>query len=89
MWSEPAIHDDQRIADLWRGRLLAARNKYALAVAESQIASPDFMAGTLPIPDGGANRAYALRAEASARDEYMRVLQVFTDLVLRGKRPEE
>jgi hypothetical protein len=87
--SEPTFHDNQRIADLWRGRLLDARKKYELAVTVTKNAGTDFTAGTLPIPDGGANLVGSLRAETRACKEYLRVLQIFTELVVSGKRPEE
>jgi len=87
--SEPTFHDNQRIADLWRGRLLDARKKYDLAVTESKTVGTDFTAGTLPTPDGGQNMVNTLRAETRARNEYLRVLRIFTDLVVSGKRPEE
>jgi hypothetical protein len=38
---------------------------------------------------GDSFLADKLRAETMARDEYMRVLRIFTDLVVSGKRPEE
>jgi hypothetical protein len=88
MWSEPAFHDDQRIVDLWRGWLVEARKEYHVAVGESKTAGADFTAGTLPSPDGSQHMVNTLRAETEARNEYMRVLMVFTDLVLRGKKPE-
>jgi len=85
---EPTFHDNQRIADLWRGRLLDARKKYELAATEAKTAGTDFTQGTLPTPDGNQHMVNTLRAETSARKEYMRVLQIFTDLVVSGKRPD-
>jgi hypothetical protein len=91
MSSEPTFHDSQHLLDLWRGRLLEARKTFELAVTETKTADMDFTAGTLPTPDGGVNLVGRLRAETRARDEYMRVLQIFTDLVVSGsgKKPEE
>jgi hypothetical protein len=89
MSSEPTSGDSQRILDLWRGRLLEAKSKYDLAVTEAKGAGTSFRAGTLPTPDGSHNLINAIRAETQARDEYLRVLRVFMDLVVDGKRPEE
>jgi hypothetical protein len=86
---KPTFHDSQRIADLWRGRLLEARKKYDLSVTEVKTAGTDFTAGTLPAPDGSQHMVNSLRAETIARKEYLRILQIFTDLVVSGKSPEE
>jgi hypothetical protein len=83
------MYDNQRIVDLWRGRLIDARKKYDLAVTGAKTAGTDFTAGTLPTPDGSQNVVNTLRAETTARKEYLHILQIFTDLVVSGKRPEE
>jgi len=86
---EPTSSDSQRIVELWRGRLLAARAQYDLAVTEAKTAGRDFIKGTLPTPDGGTSMGAALKAETRARNEYMRILRIFTDMVVDGKRPAE
>jgi hypothetical protein len=86
---EAALSDYQRLLDLWRGRLLEARKNYGRVVGELQNARTDFKNGTLPAPDGSANMASALRAETQTLNEYMRILKIFTDLVISGKAPEE
>lgn len=73
--------------DLWRGRLIEARKKYDQAVAELQTASTALKAGTLPTFDGSTKQI--LRTETQALDEYMRILRIFTELVISGKAPEE
>ena len=78
----------KRLEDFWRLRLKDARAQYDLAAGLCKMAGTEFTDGTLPTPDGGANLFSALSAEGAARDEYMRVLRIFADLVLRGKRPE-
>jgi hypothetical protein len=85
MWSEPAIRDRHRIEELWRGRLIEARNKYELAASKSKTAGTDFTAGTLPMPDGSQNVNNTLRAETKARDEYLRILRIFIDLWYRAR----
>jgi hypothetical protein len=87
--SEPIFRDNQRISDLWRGRLLDARKIYEQAATKTKMAGTDFRAWTLPTPDGGANLVGALRAESIARAEYIRTLRIFTDLVISGQGPEE
>jgi hypothetical protein len=86
---EPFLSDHQCLLDLWRGRLVKARKQYDQVVAELQTASTEFKAGTLPAPDGSQNMANTLRAETHALNEYMRILRIFTDLVISGKAPEE
>jgi hypothetical protein len=92
---EPVVADTGSAADrrhiekLWHDRLIEARRKYDLAVAETRLAGEDFRTRQLPTPDGGANLVGALKAESQVRDEYMRVLRIFSDLVLQGERPKE
>lgn len=75
--------------ELWRGRLAAAKAGYETAVERFRTASEDFRSNHTPSPDGGFSVHLAIAAESSARKEYMRVLRLFTDLVLYGKIPEE
>jgi len=82
-----SFRDRQRLEELWRFRLVEARIKHEKAVAGSRAASRDFEARQPPPSDGNLTRA--LMAERAARDEYMRVLRIFTDLMVTGKRPEE
>jgi len=84
-----SIENHQDLEKLWHDRLVEARKKYDVAVTETRTASDDFRTQQLPTPDGGGNLAGALKAEGRARDEYMRVLRIFSDLVLQGERPEE
>jgi hypothetical protein len=72
---------------LWRGYVCEARKRYDVAAAEfarvlneQQCAAT--AAGWLPL------RLARLR-ESMARTEYMRVLKIFTDLVVSGTVPEE
>ena len=77
------------LESLWRQRVKAAKTQYDLTVSASAAAMKVFREGVLPVPDGGFNLVSALRAEREARTEYLRVLQVFTDLVVSGKQPDE
>lgn len=79
----------QDVEVLWRGRLAGAKASYETAVARFRTASEDFRSNHTPSPDGGFSVHLAIAAESSARKEYMRVLRLFTDLVLYGKIPNE
>ena len=78
---------DYAIVELWRGKIRAARLEYETATANFQVVASD-SASILP-PDGSLNLLRALRKERTAREEYMRVLKVYTDYLLSGKIPEE
>ena len=75
--------------DFWRGRLNEAKEKYTLAAIHCKDAGQDLVDGALPTPDGGVNYRYALRSESTARREYLRILRIYTDLVVDSKRPGE
>jgi hypothetical protein len=62
--------------DLWRNRLAEAESRYHEADTELRHLS------TAGIRTDSAH-AYKI----AAREEYLRVLRIFTDLVLRGKSP--
>ena len=86
----PALSDHQRLLNLWRGRLIEARKNYDQVVSELQTnanAGRSDTAGTLPTPNGSTG--HILRAETQALNEYMRILRIFTDLVISGKAPVE
>jgi hypothetical protein len=64
--------------ELWRNRLAAAETVYHDAARELREAlqeHPD-----IEMPE-------LRRRRTEARMEYLRVLRIFTDLILRGKRP--
>jgi hypothetical protein len=68
----PAYSDHQRLLDLWRGRLLEARQNYNRVVTEAK---------TTTVGNGDTVKTF--------RAEYLRVLHIFTELVISGKSPEE
>ena len=81
--------DRQALENLWRERVKSARLRLEFArnyVAELQ---QDLRAGAIPSPDGAFAYQQALRAETAALAEFRRVLQVFTDLTIDGKIPDE
>jgi hypothetical protein len=74
----------ERLENLWRLCLKDARARYNLAATASKEASRVFI-GYIPAPaDGGANLISAIRAERAVRQQYIRTLQIFTDLIVRG-----
>src|ERR1017187_3068471 len=84
----PAINP-QDVEELWRRRLAAAKAGYEIAAARFRTASEDFRSKPHTQSRWRFQRTLAIAAESSARKEYMRVLRVFTDLVLYGKIPDE
>ena len=76
----------------WYRRLSRARSRY-----EEKFAIRKEMVGKRsvwpidrePDPDGRFALHLALQEESAARTEYMRVLRIFTRLILHGTPPEE
>ena len=65
------------LEDLWRDRLNAARSSYELAALEAENALVQ-----------GEHKAVR-SAETQALSEYLRVLKMFSGLVLDGRIPQE
>jgi hypothetical protein len=63
--------------EVWRKRLEAAESRYEEASAWLQAAL-----------EQGCGAAEARLRKTAARVEYLRVLRIFSDLVLRGRVPE-
>ncbi|MBZ5622870.1 MAG: hypothetical protein LAQ69_29665 [Acidobacteriia bacterium] len=79
----------QDVEELWRDRLSEAKARYEIAVARFRTAAEDVRTRHTPGPDGSFSVHLAIAEESSARKEYMRVLRVFTDLLLNGRIPDE
>ena len=79
----------EQLEDLWRARLQDAKGQYDVSVQIAKEATELWNQRVFPPTDGSVNLRKALQAENLARREYMRVLQMFTELILRGKIPEE
>jgi len=73
----------------WRDRLKSARQKYDLAVLHQRTVIDELNRWPLPAPDGSGAVRKALIQESAARNEYIRVLRIFTDLTLYGKVPKD
>ncbi len=84
-----ALQDLREIAELeekWKARVTLSRQRfdlYSVNVKEIRELSAD-----IPAPDGGFGLARAMRAESAALGEYVRVLRIYSDLVVYGKVPE-
>ena len=75
------------LEQLWRTRLSESRSRYDLSVAQCRNVMAEQKFG-MPAPDGSFAVRQALTHESAARNEYMTILQIFTDLVVRGKIPD-
>ncbi len=91
--SDP-IHSREQIETAWRIRLEAAGEAYRRAHRESgtleslhKSTPQQGMANRLP--DFESALVEARRREQLARDEYLRILKVFIDLVVHRKLPDE
>jgi hypothetical protein len=62
--------------ETWRKQVVEAENKYEEAALQLQVAL-----------DKGCGIAEARQRKVMARAEYLRLLRIFSDLVLRGKAP--
>jgi hypothetical protein len=75
----------------WLERLKRARSRYEekVAIRQKIVAErPVWPINLAPDPDGRFALNLALKEE-SARTEYMRLLRIFTELILHGTPPEE
>ena len=66
--------------EVWRARLKAARERYHLAAEESK---------KVLLARGSGDSFESLHNADAARREYMRVLGIFSDLVIHRRIPEE
>ena len=76
----------------WRERLSRARSRYQeKAAIRRQIVAerPEWPTSLEPDPDGRFALYRALQEESAAWTEYMRLLTIYTELILHGTPPEE
>jgi hypothetical protein len=79
--------DFDAMEEAWRKRVESARERHLAAVSEVQrVAEKE---KELPEADRGWAREQAHRAEREALAQYLAVLRIFKDLVLKGKMPPE
>ena len=70
----------QELEVLWRQRVQNAKERYDLALAETVKLDQD---------SNNERRARAEAAALKAREEYVRLLRIWDDLVAHGKVPQE
>ena len=73
-------------------RLKRARSRYAekVSIRQKMVAErPAWPISLAPDPDGRFALNLALREESAARTEYMRLLRIYTGLILHGTPPDE
>ena len=81
--------DRKTLEELWRARVADAKLRLDFACQFVREVERDFPLGGEPSPDGRFARERALRLENLARNEYGRVLRLYSDLVVAGKVPDE
>ncbi len=88
MANDSHFESRREMEDRWRARVEAARRNLDSAASVSRKVLAEQQKWPLPAPDGSRAVRNALREESAARQEYMRLLRVFTDFVVQGKVPE-
>ena len=73
----------QRVESIWRNKLSRAEQAYVVAFAESQKVQSEY--DSMAPSDGNFTLRKALKAQNAALGEYVRVLQRYTQLILRGE----
>ena len=82
-------HSREEWEDLWRRRLETATEAQRRAAAEVKRIIESKGSGALSGPDGEFALQQALRVEGRTRADFVRVLRIFTDLILRRSKPPD
>ena len=77
------------LEEVWRTRLKAARERYLDSLKEFQRLTSEAGSGLMQHPDGVYVLQRAGEYERRELHEYLRILRIFTDLVMEGKEPDE
>jgi len=77
------------VENRWRARLAEAKRNHDQAVCQFRRAAEVYRVREIPASDGSLGLHQAISIESSARREYIRVLRLFTDLVVHGKVPKD
>lgn len=80
-------HRREELENIWRRKLQAAEDAYARALARTQAVKSDLP--SMAPSDGNFALSQALEFQTRAINEYTRVLQAFTRLILYGEEPVE
>jgi hypothetical protein len=89
MNGEHPIRSKAELTDVWTARLHQSRAVYDSAVSRFREVLADQHKGLMPAPDGSQAVRNARLQESAARNEHMRILRIFTELVVAGKIPED
>lgn len=81
--------DRAQLEEIWGTRLKETRIAYQFATANFAKVLSEQNQGLTPAPDGSLALRQARLQESAARNEYMRVLRIFTELVVSGKLPND
>lgn len=80
----------QELETIWRNKLARAWAQYENAKEKCRVRSDEWHLDLTPSPDGGHAFRTAQQEESAALREYMRVMRVITDFVVRGRKlPEQ
>jgi CheY-like chemotaxis protein len=82
-------HFQTELVEDWRIRLQQAKSYYDGCSQQFRKVLADQNEGLLPAPDGSHAVRQARIHESAARQEYIRALRIFTDLIVGGKTPEQ
>lgn len=74
--------------DLWRCRLQQAQERHKLAVETARKVTLENTQRLSESPDSSLALHQVHAQESAALEEYMRVLKIFTELVVNGKMPD-
>ena len=77
------------LEDTWKERLQIVRTRYQLAIKESRLLLDEQKSRLVPEPDGSFAYRQALEKEKRALAEYRRVREIFADLTMHDKLPQE
>ena len=77
------------LEDAWSMRLRIALTCYRLAANETRLMQAQRENGLMAEPDGSFAYRQALEKEKEALAEYRRILQIFSDLMLYHKIPND
>jgi hypothetical protein len=83
------IPNRQALHDLWHERLKDAKLRLDFARNYAREVHRDFPPGATLSPDGAFAQRKAIRAETFAFAHYRRVLEIYTDLTVKGRIPDE
>ena len=83
----PERKSKRELEAIWRQKLNEAEEAYGIALANIEKIQAEYK--LMPTSDGNFALQQALNLQELARDEYTKVLQTFTRLVLYGEEPKE